>query len=439
MATLTLTFTVSNPPPAYGYTVKYREIGSSQWFYSSGHYTSPAQIPGLSGTAYEGTIYAVCAIKCKDCRTYQFMPFGPDDSMYRITAVLCDGTAYDSGELYVAGGGIASICALKDSVNIYNYGTGGVVAVSDTEVCGGGFKGSCGPEDVTSNEVPWSVTRSNEVSGTNYLLVQPTEANSTSTRLRAKISFQPFAGAASYQLEYSLDPSTTSGQPPAGGWLTYSSQPITPQATYFNAAADLLGPNSAGLMQLVNNNFEEPWIRIKARESSGTVIGTTSFPLYSGASQIPQLSHIAYITVGGSGECNNLLVTGGPGGSSIEWFDCDGNFQGVTLAENNTMTVCTTGGLVTSDGATVTTIGSCSGSDTVVYSYPGTGIAAGYTYYSVVEGAYQSLFTVTAADTPTTILQKLADALQPGVHTVTGNSFTIDSSYSVGNIYAHAT
>lgn len=59
-------------------------------------------------------------------------------------------------------------------------------------------------------------------------------------------------------------------------------------------------------------------------------------------------------------ECRAFLITAGDSGSSIEWYDCDGNFQGLTLAPGETHNVCVSGGgLVTADGASEQYLGVC--------------------------------------------------------------------------------
>lgn len=63
MPALVLTFNAPSPVPALGYQVKYREVGTTTWFYVTPNPTSsPVVISGLpSGKFWEGTIASECA------------------------------------------------------------------------------------------------------------------------------------------------------------------------------------------------------------------------------------------------------------------------------------------------------------------------------------------------------------------------------------------
>lgn len=73
MATLTISFTPSSPPPINGYVVQYRPAGTFDPYEQvfPNPTTSPVIITGLpSATEYEGTINAECAAGLSDTRYF---------------------------------------------------------------------------------------------------------------------------------------------------------------------------------------------------------------------------------------------------------------------------------------------------------------------------------------------------------------------------------
>lgn len=60
MSTLTISFTTSLIPPAFGYKIKYWNVTSPTVISTTTVTTSPATITGLTGTSYAGTVEAMC-------------------------------------------------------------------------------------------------------------------------------------------------------------------------------------------------------------------------------------------------------------------------------------------------------------------------------------------------------------------------------------------
>lgn len=209
-----------------------------------------------------------------------------------------------------------------------------------------------------------------------YIIVNEIGATGSGLPTRAKITFDPYPGADHYTLEVSSDDPVS---PPTTGWVAYTAQPIVPTNTYLNAFDDGVGPG--GIPFLHREDFNEPWVRIRAWDASNVQLAETVFQMFTGLSVVPPAPNRGQITY--------ELVTP----------DGDDGFGNIVYG-------------------------------TTRFCYPGTAIPVGYRYYYPFgTAATGTTPAVTSGDTPTSILQKFADIFGAGI-VVVGTCFDISNQYA---------
>jgi hypothetical protein len=94
MSTLTISFTTSVIPPAFGYKIKYWDVTTPAAINTTTVTTSPATVTGLTGTSYAGTVEAMCnATGGSTPQSFTATAAGSTESELLFTNFQC-GSAY---------------------------------------------------------------------------------------------------------------------------------------------------------------------------------------------------------------------------------------------------------------------------------------------------------------------------------------------------------